>query len=132
MVDPALKGKVKITVIATGFGAQVGDAPASTPARTTPVDMTPYTEQARVRARCRGHAGGAGDAARRRLSIDRRPLLDLPLGAAGGSASAAGVAGRPSCDEALPSDMKKPDVEPRLRVCRSTFDVPAFLRRQEG
>src|SRR4051812_20201235 len=43
VVDPALKGKVKITVIATGFGA-----PASTQARlpqapaATPVDMSAY------------------------------------------------------------------------------------------
>jgi hypothetical protein len=34
-------------------------------------------------------------------------------------------------DEALPSDMKKPEAEPDFEL-PSSFDVPAFLRRQEG
>src|SRR3989441_1564908 len=49
VVDPALKGKVKITVIATGFGPQAAPLPATTMAQ-TPVDMTPYVEQSKVRA----------------------------------------------------------------------------------
>ena len=40
VVDPALKGKVKITVIATGFGPFELDAPPGR-ARRHPVDMTP-------------------------------------------------------------------------------------------
>src|SRR5437870_6214629 len=45
VVDPSLKGKVKITVIATGFG---GPAAARAPASTveTPVDMTAYADHA--------------------------------------------------------------------------------------
>src|ERR687888_220434 len=39
VLDPALKGKVKITVIATGFGPQAPARP-STSAAQTPVDMT--------------------------------------------------------------------------------------------
>src|SRR2546428_11423231 len=46
VVEPALKGKVKITVIATGFGGQ----PAARPAAQTPVDMTSYTDHTRTRA----------------------------------------------------------------------------------
>src|SRR5438128_8484969 len=46
VVDPALKGKVKITVIATGFGAPAASRP-STSAAQTPVDMTNYTDQTR-------------------------------------------------------------------------------------
>src|SRR5262249_9429945 len=49
VVDPALKGKVKITVIATGFGAHAPAKPAASQA-TTPVDMTNYTDPARDRA----------------------------------------------------------------------------------
>src|SRR5438093_6294975 len=45
VVDPALKGRVKITVIATGFGAQAASRPLTSGAH-TPIDMTPYTEQA--------------------------------------------------------------------------------------
>src|SRR4249920_1840955 len=43
VVDPALKGRVKITVIATGFGPRAAERPA--PAQSgaqTPVDMTHY------------------------------------------------------------------------------------------
>src|SRR5512145_2728176 len=47
VVDPALKGKVKITVIATGFETMTQARPAAT--AQTPVDMTPYTDVARVR-----------------------------------------------------------------------------------
>src|SRR5262252_9272650 len=54
VVDPTLKGKVKITVIATGFGPQDAARPASSSAQ-TPVDMTPYTDHARMRL----DAGGA-------------------------------------------------------------------------
>src|SRR5580765_3778309 len=41
VVDPTLKGKVKITVIATGFNPMASVRP-STSAAQTPVDMTPY------------------------------------------------------------------------------------------
>src|SRR5205814_2256083 len=49
VVDPALKGKVKITVIATGFDPAAAARPSASAAQ-TPVDMTPYTEQPRLRA----------------------------------------------------------------------------------
>jgi cell division protein FtsZ len=127
VVDPALKGRVKITVIATGFGAQIATRPLNSGAH-TPIDMTPYTEQARVRADAAVLSGTAMPAPR--LSINRRPLFDLPLGAAGGSASAP-ASQAIQLDEELPSDMKKPDMEPDFEL-PSTFDVPAFLRRQEG
>src|SRR5258707_71897 len=52
VIDPALKGKVKITVIATGFGAQANARPVSPIASSasTPIDMTQYAEHARMRA----------------------------------------------------------------------------------
>src|SRR5207253_5693474 len=49
VVDPALKGRVKITVIATGFGSLAGtqtrlpQAPGA-----TPVDMSAYSDAARA------------------------------------------------------------------------------------
>src|SRR3984957_13081830 len=49
VVDPAIKGKIKITVIATGFGSADAVRPAQSGVR-TPVDMTPYADHARVRA----------------------------------------------------------------------------------
>src|SRR5215472_1059084 len=70
VVDPALKGKVKITVIATGFGPHAAARPAGSVAQ-TPVDMSVYTD-ARVAV------GAATAAAAPRLTIARRPLLELP------------------------------------------------------
>ena len=48
VVDPTLKGKVKITVIATGFGPHLGARPVGSVAR-TPVDLTQYADGARLR-----------------------------------------------------------------------------------
>src|ERR1700716_1431527 len=89
-VDPALKGKVKITVIATGFGAQTAARPAASGSY-TPIDMTPYAEHARVRADS-AVMGGTAMAAPR-LSITRRPLFDLPLRIGGSDRATAPSAG---------------------------------------
>src|SRR5215471_7946711 len=48
VVDPGLKGKVKITVIATGFGQNVAQRSPEAPAQ-TPVDLSAYVEQPRFR-----------------------------------------------------------------------------------
>jgi cell division protein FtsZ len=119
VVDPALVGKVKITVIATGFGSQAATARPSTPAAQTPVDMTHYAEAGRMRFDAPAPPAAAAErAAGGRLSITRRPALDLSdlsLGAAPASG----------------------DLEPAAEINRdldlnSVLDVPAFLRRQEG
>src|SRR6185503_12977076 len=49
VVDPTLKGKVKITVIATGFGGFVSSVRPSSTIQ-TPVDMSHYADVARLRA----------------------------------------------------------------------------------
>jgi cell division protein FtsZ len=115
VVDPSLTGKVKITVIATGFGPHMSSnlRPSASSAQ-TPVDMSPYTDVARLRAEASAPAGASP-----RLSIARRALLDLPM-AAGGSTGPSGSGAEPGRDEAGEGDLS------------STFDVPAFLRRQEG
>jgi hypothetical protein len=115
VVDPTLTGKVKITVIATGFGAHMSHnlRPSASSAQ-TPVDMSPYTEVARLRAE-----PAPATAASPRLSIARRALLDLPMAAAGGGAPVGGPDGA-NADGTTDADLG------------STFDVPAFLRRQEG
>src|SRR5438045_1740101 len=91
VVDPALKGKVKITVIATGFGAAANARPVA-PAAQTPVDMTQYADYARIRAdnapgatvpsMAAALANGIDRQAASRLSVAWRPLVDLPLAAA--------------------------------------------------
>ena len=87
VVDPALKGKVKITVIATGFGPQAAARPAaSSSGAQTPVDMTQYAD-ARAPAR-----------ARRRRPSSRRPRAvatqRLSIGAAAVVRAAAGGGAR--------------------------------------
>jgi cell division protein FtsZ len=124
VVDPALVGKVKITVIATGFGppAATKALPPEAPAQ-TPVDMTMYAEHARSRAEAPSVVATAP-----RLLIARRAALDLPLvvGGAGGAPTNAAAGSSPDIDT-----MKRSDTDPELDAA-ATFDVPAFLRRQES
>jgi cell division protein FtsZ len=138
VVDPALKGKVKITVIATGFGAPALARPAS-PAAQTPVDMTHYADHARTRP---DPIPAPASAAASRLSIARRPLLDLPMAASmsgGASTLPPAPVGAPSAPAAeaevapVHPDLALTDLDadPDFAIS-STFDVPAFLRRQEG
>jgi cell division protein FtsZ len=145
VVDPALKGRVKITVIATGFGSAAATrsiSPSASGAQ-TPIDMTQYAEHARMRADGASAAGSAMPAPR--LSISRRPLLELPLAASAGAApapQASAVSDRASNAAAASSatsngfddmklDMPKAELDPDFDL-NATFDVPAFLRRQEG
>ena len=109
VVDPKLSGKVKITVIATGFdrGAR-GRAPRAASIQ-TPVDLQSYTSHI-----SRAVAGSApGD----------RPTMEMvaaaPEAAVGSSVT---VNRRPGIELTLPS------VE--SAEASSPFDVPAFLRRQ--
>jgi len=119
VVDPALKGKVKITVIATGFGAQPATRPASAPAQ-TPVDLSNYAEAPRYRAE---PMPPIAVAAQPRLSIARRPAVELPLAAAGLAHGSVEPGGLDAADDrGLNGDF----------AINSAFDVPAFLRRQEG
>ena len=118
VVDPSLKGKVKITVIATGFGPQVAARPAGSGSE-TPVDMTAYTAGVRMRGEAVSEALPAP-----RLTFSRRQALDLPLAASAGTAApeAAGAGAPDAPGEASGSDLD----------LNSPLDVPAFLRRQEG
>jgi cell division protein FtsZ len=78
VIDPTMEGKVKITVIATGFDRP--DARQHQPSQ-TPVDLQHYSawrQDDRVAA-----AGGGGG----RIAISRRPVLEVP---ASSSATATG------------------------------------------
>jgi cell division protein FtsZ len=105
VVDPTLKGKVKITVIATGFDRPTA-ATGLPSAAQTPVDMTSYADAARV---VRVETPTAG-VLPRSLTFGRRSLLDTP----------------PAATEA---GAHVPDAAEEFGT---SFDVPAFLRRQEG
>jgi cell division protein FtsZ len=117
VVDPELKGKVKITVIATGFAAELAARPVASTAQ-TPVDMTRYGDQ--VRQRPEAAAPAAVDRiAVPRMSLARRPLIELPTG--GAMQMSAEMA-----PEEVFADAVNGDIEP------GAFDVPAFLRRSES
>ncbi|MBE3096906.1 MAG: cell division protein FtsZ, partial [Planctomycetes bacterium] len=108
VVDPRLEGRVKITVIATGFDRDGCEIPLCAPELQTPVDLQHYT------AWFKSHAATPDISASAPLVSGRRPLLDLPMSrvANGGIELAPqdGIAGG-AADE-------------------SPLDVPAFLRRQ--
>jgi cell division protein FtsZ len=119
VVDPELKGKVKITVIATGFDAASVARPIVVQAQ-TPVDMTPYADAARRVEVPQAPPMPIPHVAAPRLSIARRPLLDLPLSAAAAGGAAAAVATDPGSEDTVDLDSTV------------SFDIPAFLRRQEN
>ena len=106
VVDPKMAGKVKITVIATGFERGSAPKPVTPSATVTPVDLHSYSawkQEGGERV-----AAGAGA----RMTFGRRPGLELP--------SATAVA-EPPMETVAPGAEFEPV---------SPLDVPAFLRRQ--
>ncbi len=110
VVDPTLDGRVKVTVIATGFDCAEARPPAPSSTH-TPVDLQHYTAHLKEKIEVPVPAMEIG-----RLSIARRPSLDL--------APAAAAASGPS-DRSSGMDAGEMDLE-----SLSAFDVPAFLRRE--
>jgi cell division protein FtsZ len=98
-VDPQLGGRVKITVIATGFNREVGD---------TPVDLSNFSAWSRGRTDAPPLIGRASA----RTIGHRRPAIDLT-----------------TREEPLRASAEPPPVETDAESGTS-FDVPAFLRRQ--
>jgi cell division protein FtsZ len=118
VVDPQLEGKLKITVIATGFdrkGAGRG-APAAT--MQTPVDLSNYTAHLAAAATTTAElsadrlAPPMASFTPPPLTVNRRPALELSLPAAGSRHQASDAPEEHSLD------------------LDSPLDVPAFLRRQ--
>jgi cell division protein FtsZ len=128
VVEPHLVGKVKITVIATGFDRKSVGRAAPAAAPETPVDLNIYTahlsraaEAAQASAAPRMRSGGSvseGPAtiptpavqasATPMLGVTRRPGIELSVAGAGLAVSAGDKVFEPA----------------------SPLDVPAFLRRQ--
>ena len=117
VVDPKMEGRVKITVIATGFGSPAAARHTAPSAAQTPVDMSQYADVGRLRADASAPFAAAVEraTATQRLSIARRPAFDLPLSPSPATADSA-------AQSAVDSEVET----------SSPFDVPAFLRRQEG
>lgn len=112
VIDPRLEGRVKITVIATGFDRPGARAVVPGAAGPTPTDMTSYVTWVREQ--------GAGEAAASpRLTIARRPGIVMP-GIALPEAAAPGGPDAAAGDDAVAA------AEAELSA---PADTPAFLRR---
>jgi cell division protein FtsZ len=131
VIDPNLSGRVKITVIATGFDRVGGAHHIPAAALPTPTDLTSYTthiarsEAVAAEAVIHASAPAASEAAPREASlpaftVTRRPALELslPLTAAAGRSDAARMGGASELGIPDGFDLSSP------------LDVPAFLRRQ--
>jgi cell division protein FtsZ len=106
VVDQKMKGKIKVTVIATGFDrGRVAMSPAAQQSIVTPSDMSAYAAL-KQSGDTRSVAGGG------RVVVSRRSTIDL--------SSLRPVSGIPM--SLLPADGD--DASP--------LDTPAFLRRHEG
>ena len=125
VIDPTLKGKVKITVIATGFNPGVTAKPAGSSAQ-TPVDMTMYADPPRAKPE---PAALPTMMAPGRLPIARRPLMEIPIVAPALQQHA--LASTAAVNERASTDVMRITGADDLDLGSTTFDVPAFLRRQE-
>jgi hypothetical protein len=128
VIDPNLKGKVKITVIATGFDRAGSTRHVPAAALPTPTDLTTYTTHL---ARAEGAPAEAPTQTVPHVTaaveqppvftVTRRPALELslPLAGAGGAGRAgeASEARGASGGDDVALDLSSP------------LDVPAFLRR---
>jgi cell division protein FtsZ len=113
VVDPSLRDHVKITVIATGFGDRPGKA--ARPGADTPVAIENY-QSWYDEHRQPAAVAEAGSAAA--IPVRRRSVIGVP--AAQTRAGAVSAQPAPEGGDAAENDDTTP------------FDVPAFLRRQQG
>jgi cell division protein FtsZ len=117
VVDPRLTGKIKITVIATGFDRKAGHRPVPSTGLQTPVDLHSYTDHLARSAVApspdQSMREGSTPAIESSLAAGRRTALDHHLSGSASAGDRGGLAGV-ALDPALSSPL----------------DIPAFLRRQ--
>ena len=127
VVDPTLNGKIKITVIATGFERRGSSRGVPSGLLQTPVDLNHYTAHLAVsRAEQHVEQPVAQASGQRQplppLNVGRRAPIDLTLPTAStGALTGAGTG-------AFSGTKSSPDGDALEQS--SPLDVPAFLRRQ--
>jgi cell division protein FtsZ len=127
VIDPSLQGKIKITVIATGFDRKGGSRAVPAASLQTPVDLHHYTAHlAASRAEQQAEQPVAQTSSHRQpipaLNVARRAAIDLTLPTtATGPLTGAGTG-------AFSGTKSMPDLDAVEQA--SPLDVPAFLRRQ--
>ena len=104
VVDPSMDGRVKITVIATGFEREGAKPSIERATAKTPVDLQRYSSW-QEEPQAQAVSGGTS------FGVSRRPLIELPL------------------PEPVEADQAG-DMRLDLDGGESEFDVPAFLRQR--
>jgi cell division protein FtsZ len=115
VVDPKMEGRVKITVIATGFDRVAAARQVTASAALTPVDLHSYTAFQATTAFQAVEKVAASGGGGSRLTVSRRPVLEMP-------APPPALAADPGMETFSPGAEFEPV---------SPLDVPAFLRRQQ-
>jgi cell division protein FtsZ len=113
VVDPTLEGRVKITVIATGFDRPGAAKPSPSSSAQTPVDLQGYSSWYRPRPAMPAETPAAS------APVGRRGVLQVPA-----QTPAAAT------DRATGMAPSAPGAEPAAAGEVTPLDVPAFLRRQ--
>ncbi|MFL2434254.1 MAG: cell division protein FtsZ [Vicinamibacterales bacterium] len=114
VVDPDMDGRVKITVIATGFddiGSRNAQAKVVSAAADTPVDLENYSNWKKDDSVAPGPMPANGNSV---IDISRRPLIELPL----------------SVDTTDSNSSVGSDVTLETDQDQESEDVPAFMRRR--
>ena len=123
-VDPDLGGRVKITVIATGFDRPGSQQQPAASAVETPVDLQTYAAWTRGNVEVPWHPGAAGAAVAAGAGpASPPPTVDRPISRGGR---------RPILDLSAQVMTSNEAVESAAGEGENgrNFDVPAFLRRQ--
>ncbi len=113
VVDPDMTGRVKITVIATGFdevGSRRAQEKALSATVDTPVDLKNYSGWKQEESVASDSVSANGS---RGIAISRRPLIELPL----------------SVDTTGSDASVDPDVDIEVSQDEEAEDVPVFMRR---
>jgi cell division protein FtsZ len=124
VVDPQLAGKVKITVIATGFDRKIAGRGVDT---RTPVDLSNYTQHMNRPAEPAVAAAGMKTrvaSASADLPLQAGPSLDH-----GAMTPPITVNRRPQIEIPVPAAASVATVSAAEAELQTPFDVPAFLRR---
>ena len=139
VVNPQMEGKVKITVIATGFDpVRTAMSPAIQSLMPTPVDLSAYTtSRVQMQEEERRVSNGGS------VIVVRRPVMEMPSvglsAASGGSSASFSAASVPEAGVDVVNASESGDLSTRSLDFSlegldepSHLDVPAFLRRKEN
>ena len=135
VVDPQLLGKVKITVIATGFDRKTAARQAPAAASETPTDLNVYSAHlARAAAEMPQQVAAAGGGRTRAVgSVGETPAMAQAAVLQPGAPPTVGVSRRPVVELSLSNlggSERGASAGENVFEASTPLDVPAFLRRQ--